>query len=499
MKIFNPHDYQEIGIKWLLQHSFNGLFWDPGLGKTATTLAAFKILQELDMIDTMLVVSTKHIVSKTWAEEISSEWEDFAHLKYSLIRGNERRRLEAMHEPSDIYGINFENLKWLCSPSVVRKWGKARCWLVIDESSKMRNVNTKRFKSFRHKLPKFARRTILTGTPIPHGYINLYGQMYCVDMGETLGPRVGQFRNMYFHPVGYGGYGWEINEGADVILEKKIATRILRFDDSKLNLPPVVEVDCKVELPEKAMDFYREIEKEFCGEYGGKTFTLKSAATATNKLWQIANGAVFKQPSPMDWIDSPDDEPKREVVQVHDAKIDKLVELVEEFNGRPVLIAFMFTHDRKRITEALIRNTNIPLPKDDDGKRFVPCIAGGTREADALKWMKQWNEGKLPVLLGHPQSVGHGLNLQKVRAHIIWFSMTWNLEDYIQFIKRINRQGQKAARTMVYRIMAKDTVDEVIAENLRVKGATQKRLLDRLKQFTKNRIEDIKRWSMKDA
>jgi len=464
------------------------LFWDPGLGKTATVLHAFEILRDMDLIDTLLIVSTKNIVLTTWPEEIE-EWG--LPFSYSPIQGTEKKRIAALTSESDIYGINFENLQWLCSNHIRKLWGKDRCWLVIDESSKLRNVATKRFKSFRFKLDQFDRRTILTGTPIPNGYINIFGQMFCVDLGESLGKRIGPFRNQYFIPAGYEGYGWEIREGADKVIEKKISQRILRFDASKLNLPPLKVVDRWINLPQDAKDFYKDIEKEYLGEWQGKLFTVKSAGVATNKLRQIVGGAIYKNVSPLDGLGLLDEEEKaNKVVPIHDAKIKHAVDLVAEFNGKPCLIAVQFTHSRKRLCEALVKAKDIPLPKDQHGKRYVPCIVGGTKDKDVIKYKNLWNAGKLAVLVGHPASMSYGMNMQKVNAHIIFFEMTWDLEHYIQFIKRVWRQGQKGT-TMLYRILARDTIDEVMSDKISIKDTKQTNLLDSLYKYTQARLKEI--------
>ena len=470
---FIPHSYQEEGIKWLISKSYNGLFWDPGLGKTATVLHAFDILQKKDFIDSVLIVAKKRIVRKTWPDEIRKWLPD---LSISSIMGSEKQRIEAMRYEADVYLINYENLRWLCKNWKLNNFG--RCWFVADESSKLRNINTKMFKTLRHKLKDFERRTILTGTPIPNGMINLFGQMYVVDLGESLGQYIGTFRNRYFEPTGYMGYQWSLIPGCEEQIYDAIADRILRSDSSELDLPELVNVTRSFTLSDDVMQLYKEMEEEFLIELESGVVTATNSAVASGKCRQIVNGAIFDSPDPTDGDDNP--RSKKQWHPVHEEKIEELVELLQELNGKPALICYEYRHDRERIEKAILSDQMLSsLMPRKDGKPYVPYIGGGTKDKDADQYIDWWNEGALPVLLGHPESMAHGLNMQEVNAAVVFFSMTWNMENYEQFVRRVWRQGQEHP-VFVYHLIAEGTIDERMMATIEEKQTNQQDLLNGL-------------------
>lgn len=441
-----------------------------------TTLAAFQILKEKGLVDNMLVVASRRIIHGVWPKEIIKWNLPFTN---SIIHGRtEAHRLRALDVPADVYCVNYENLQWLLNLKGI--WTSSlRTMLVIDESSKMRNHMSNRFKSLRWKLPRFDRRVILTGTPAPKGLLNLYAQMFIVDEGEAFGT-IGQYRNSYFHPAGYGAYDWVINEGAEPKIYKLVGKRVLRTSDKVLKLPPLKFVNVEVELGEEARALYDEVKEEFLAEWRGKIITAKNAGVATSKLRQVANGNVYVHQDIFDGLGGAK-ERKKEWVSVHEDKVDALIELIEELNGKPALISYDFVADIKHIEKVFLKSKHMQsgLLKDAKGRKYLPYIGGGVSDAQADMLCEMWNAGELPYLFGHPDSIAHGLNLQGPEAAVIFFGVPWDLENYEQFFKRVWRKGQKFC-VFVYHLVVINSVDERVMSVLERKARTQNKLLDAL-------------------
>lgn len=462
-KSWKPHDYQKKGVKWLISRPHAALFLDPGLGKTSITLAALKILRKKGYVKRTLVVAPLRVAHSVWPSEVQ-EWDDFKDLKVVVLHGKEKDKL--VKEPADIYVINYEGLKWLVQDKRLDNLVKQGVnTLVFDELSKMKSSKSQRFKLMKKHLHKFSRRYGLTGSPASNGLEDLFGQVYVLDRGERLGRFITHYRNRYFVPD--GPYNWRPIEGAREAIQDNIKDLAMHMSaDDYLELPPVTNNNIWVDLPRPARKMYDDMESLLLTELdNGQPLTASSAAAALSKCKQIANGAVYK--GRVDPITGEVSQ-VNEWEAVHDAKIEALVDLVEEQQGRPTLIAYEFKHDLERLLHALPRGT--------------PYIGGGTSTKDAARLESLWNADNLPILLGHPASIGHGLNLQRGSARtIIWFSPTWDFELYDQFNRRIRRQGSKADRIFVHHILARDTVDEAVMRALRSKRRTQKALLEALK------------------
>jgi SNF2 family DNA or RNA helicase len=346
--------------------------------------------------------------------------------------------------------------------------------LVVDESSKFKHSQTKRFKLLKNVLQRFKRRIILTGSPNPNGYLDLFGQIYILDMGRSLGRYVTHYRMNFFRPTGYGGYTWVLKENGEQEIQEAIRPLIMRIDTSDyVDLPAIVDNVIRVDLPEKARKVYEELEEDMLAVLeGGKTVTAVSAGAASNKCSQVANGGIYYSPT----HEAPEEgaENRRETVVVHDAKTEALVDLVDELQGAPLLVAYEFQHDLERITKALGKNT--------------PFIGGGVSPKRTAEIVAAWNAGRIPILLAHPAAMGHGLNLQKSNCrHVCWYGITWDYELYDQFIRRVRRPGNKSADVFNHHIVARSTVDEAKMRALRSKGKTQKALLDALKVYARSR------------
>ena len=479
MPLLKPHEYQLKGIEFFLKNPESGLFWPPGLGKTIVTLSAFKIRKQKKQARKMLIVSSRRIIHRVWPNEIA-KW-NFP-FRISIIHGGTRtergvkieKKLEALQEDADVYLITYDGLEWLLKQK--KKLREQFDMLVVDESSKMRNTRSKRFKILRKMLDNFDYRHILTGSPAPNGLINLFGQMYVLDQGECLGRYITQFKNNYFYPSGYMGYDYKLQDGAEERIYKAISPHILRISRKVLDMPDLVEVFHIVEIPKEARKLYNEMEEEFISDYEGRHITAANAGVATDKLRQIANGGIYYHKEIP--VDSNILEIKRvrEAVHLHDEKTEALKELVEELQGSPLLVAYEFHHDLDRLQKA--------FPD-------APYIGSGVSDKEADKILDEWNAGNIPVLFGHPDSVAHGLNLQEAGCDVAYYSLTWNLENYEQFFQRVWRQGQEHPEVRIHHIIAEDTIDEVIIEALERKDRTQQSLFNALEEIMVRKEENV--------
>lgn len=432
---WKPWPYQERAIKLMLSQAAVGLFLDPGMGKTSTVLAAFKILKSQGLCDSMLVVAPLRAIYTTWPNEIM-KWSNFIGLRCSIIHGP--RKLEALKEDADIYLINPEGVPWLFTDA--RMADLSADVLCIDESTKFKNSQSKRFKALRRWIDTFSRRWILTGTPTPNGIEDLFAQTFILDGGNALGKYITHFRTKYMYQTGYGGYEWKPLEGSFDQIMDRVAPLVIRMKAvDYLDMPDLLEVDVKVQLPKDIMKAYKDVEEEFIYALENDLVVAANAAAAGTKCRQIANGAVFVEDDR--WV------------AMHDSKIEAVADLLEELGeDSPILLLYEFTHDKERLMA-----------------RF-PCH---TLDRDFAQTVKDWNSGRIRILLGHPASMGHALNLQEGGAqHVVWFGVTWNLEHYIQANQRLWRQGQTGT-VVVHRILAEGTADERVARVLKAKEATQ--------------------------
>lgn len=453
---YTPHKYQEEAIRFMVSRGAAGLFLDPGLGKTSITFAAFKILKTKGIVSTMLVIAPLRPAHSVWPRE-SEKWDAFSSLKVVVLHGPDKDRL--LQQKADVYVINPEGLPWLFERRSARNFDM----LVVDESTRFKHPNTQRFKILRPQLPFFKRRYILTGSPAPNGLMDLFGQVFILDLGKTLGRYITHYRMQFFNATGFGGYTYVPRAGAKEAIQAKLGPYVLRMDAKDLlELPELTYNKVEVSLPLEIMRQYRTMEEEMILQVEGGEVVAANMAVATQKCRQIANGGIYSQVTGED----------RKSVFIHDLKTDATEELVEEMGGRPVLVAYEFDHDLARLKKRFGSDT--------------PHIGGGVTPSRFKEIEAAWNAGKIPVLLAQPQSVAHGLNLQGTGAGIVWHSLTWNLEDYEQFIRRVWRQGQKE-RVIVHHIVTKNTVDEAIMASIGRKDRTQKSLLKALKEYVKGR------------
>ena len=450
---WTPHSYQEEAVRFALEHANAALFLDPGLGKTACMLATLLILKEQGMFKRALVVAPLRVAKHVWPAE-KTKWLDFVGLSMTVLHGPNKDKLLASLT-ADIAVVTPEGLEWLAANDNAgfRKLGADV--LIVDESSYFRHHTSRRFRNLRGVLGRFRRRYILTGTPAPLGYHDLWTQIYLLDEGGTLGRYVTHFRQQFFYNEGRDFDVWKLRQGAEKEIDARIRPIALRGDNmDHLQMPALVYNTVAVDLPDAVIDTYRELEKRFMTILDdGTPIASPHAAALGNKLRQLANGFLY-------------DERGNSHPQ-HTQKLSALLDLLHDLQGQSALILYEFVADRDAILGAL---------------PGAAVIGGGTSTTDAEKAIHGFNTGQIPYLLAHPASAGHGINLQDHANHIIWYGPTWNLEHWIQANARVWRQGQKAERVHIHTIAATDTIDERVADVLTSKDRTQKALLVALKR-----------------
>lgn len=438
------HDYQKYAVKFIEEHPVSALLLDMGLGKTITTLTAINNLM-FDMFEVrkVLIIGPLRVACDTWPAEIK-KWEHLRHLRYSVVIGTPYERKAALNTDADIYIINRENVDWLVSNTTFDY-----DMVVIDELSSFKNHQSKRFKALMKVRPKVKRIVGLTGTPASNGLMDLFAEFKLLDMGERLGRFIGQYRNEYFKPDkqnGYIVYSYKPLPDAEERIYEKISdiTVSMKAVDH-LKMPELISNEYTVKMSEEEKEKYKELKDELILEVQDTEITAANAAALSNKLCQMSNGAIY------------DDE--NNIIPIHNRKLDALEDIIESANGKPVLVAYWFKHDRTRIAERLNK---------------LGIIYQEIKSAESIK---KWNIGKPPVALIHPASAGHGLNLQSGGNFLVWFGLTWSLELYSQTNARLWRQGQKSETVIIQHIVTKGTVDERILKALKSKDETQTALM----------------------
>lgn len=442
----------------LVARHAGGLALDPGLRKTSITLAAFIERVRQGTARTMLVIAPLRICRQVWRQE-GAKWAQFRHLTFALLHGDKKQ--QALEADADVYLINPEGVDWLCK----QFFGRSLPFdiVTIDELTKFKNSAADRSKALRPRLKNVKTRWGLTGSLAPNGYMDLFGQMLMLDDGAALGRYITHYRDQYFS-LGYDGFTYELMPGAEQRIINKIAPYWLQMSaDDYLTLPPLVPDPIFLDLDAKSRKTYDKMKKDMIAQLPEGIITAANAAACYSKLSQMANGAVYVG------------ENKEAVSHVHDLKLDAIEELVEELNGQPLLVAYEFNHDMDRLRE------RFGVLDKRTGKKVLPYLGKGTTAAQEDAWIKAWNRNELPLLCCHPASAGHGLNLQEGNAgHVAWFGLTWDLELWDQFIRRLRRSGNTAQRIMNHLLIVRGTIDELKLAAIDAKDMTQGRLLKAL-------------------
>ena len=448
--IYNPHNYQKYVIEYIETHPVSAVFLDMGLGKTSITLTAINnLIFDYFAVRKVLVIAPLRVAKNTWSAEIN-KWDHLNDLKYSIVVGTPAERKNALKTAADIYIINRENIPWL-----TEYMGTAFDFdmVVIDELSSFKNYQAKRFKALMKVRPSVKRIVGLTGTPSSNGLMDLFAEFKLLDMGERLGRFIGQYKNTYFMPDKRNGqviFSYKPLPGAEDTIYRKISDITISMKAADhLKMPKLVTTDYEVTLSEKEQRKYKELKDNMVLQLSDDEITAANAASLSNKLCQMANGAIY------------DDD--KSAIHIHDRKLDALEDVIESMNGKPVLVAYWFKHDYDRIADKL-KTLSIPFEK-----------------LDTIGSIEKWNNGKIPVALIHPASAGHGLNLQDGGSALVWFGLTWSLELYQQTNARLYRQGQNSDTVVIMHIAAKGTIDEQILKALKKKDSTQSALIDAVK------------------
>ena len=450
---YEPRPYQEFGTQQIVELPAVALWEQPGLGKTVATLTAIsELMHDRFDINKVLVVAPLRVAETVWTDE-AEKWDHLQYLRISRVLGSEKQRLKALATPADIYAINRENLVWL-----IGHYGKD--WpfdmVVIDESSGFKDSQSKRFKALRKTRPLIKRIAELTGTPSPNGYMDIWPQVYLLDRGERLHQTITGYRERYFEPGSRDGhivYDWKLKDGAKEAIHRKIDDICVSLKSADwLDLKECLSVVHKVRLDERARPQYKQMERDLLLQYDEGTIIAANAAVLSGKLLQMASGAVYDE--------------NKKVVEIHEAKLDALEDIIEAANSNPVMVFYWFQHDRDRIQ-----------------RRFPQA-----RCLESAEDIRDWNAQKVPLLLAHPQSCGHGLNLQYGGSTIVWFSLTWSLEYYEQANGRLTGARQHFEKAVIHHLVAEGTMDEDAMRRLERKGETQ----DGLMEAVKARIRRVK-------
>lgn len=452
--IFVPTAIQRRVISRMVHEPGLAVFVPPGMGKTACAYAAVRLLQRAKVVRRTLIISPLRPLYFTWPAE-NQKWN--FNFSLAMLHGA-HKKTELQRRDAEIYLINPEGIDWLED-----NWRLAPKFemLVVDESSRFRNTATRRHHLIKRLLPKFERRYIMTGTPAPNGLMNLFGQMYIMDGGLTLGRFLTHYRAEYFQPD-WTGYSWVLQEGAAERIYDRLRPVSVAVDEKEYaNLPRLIEPPpIQVELPPNSRKVYDELEQElFTTLEDGTEVSARNAGVLTMKLRQVANGGIYTGEETWN--------------NLHQEKAEAVLDLVNELEGQPTIVAYEFHHDLERLRRV--------LPE-------APWIGSGVSMKRQKEIFDDWNRGRLPVLLGQPQSMAHGLNMQETGRSVIWHSHTWDWENYDQLIRRIWRTGQKHT-VFNYHIVARNTIDEDIILALSRKARTHQDLMGALKSGVRRRIQ----------
>ena len=457
---FIPHDYQRYCIVRIIQDAALALFLDMGLGKTVITLTAVNdLVFNRCQVGRCLVIAPKKVAEDTWTRE-QSKWDHLSLLRVRPVLGARERRIKALNSPGNVFVINRENVPWLVD---YYRNGWPFDMVVIDESSSFKSSQSKRFRALKNIRGHIRRLVELTGTPSPNGLTDLWAQVYLLDGGARLGRTLTEYRNNYFSPASRNAttiFSYEPREGAGEKIQELIRDICISLSARDyLELPERIDNIRYVRLDAKARRAYDEMERERILELPEGVLDAGSAAVLSGKLLQLANGAVYRT---QEFVQEDRAAERKEVVEIHDNKLEGFLELLEELGGKHALVFYNFQHDLERIHRVLAKT-----------KLAVRELRGTADIAD-------WNAGQIDVLLAHPASVAYGLNLQEGGSDVVWFGLNWNLELYQQANARLHRQGQEHT-VYIHHLLAAGTVDEDVMSALRRKGDCQAALLEALK------------------
>lgn len=433
---YNAHDYQKFASDFILSHQACCLMLDMGLGKTVITLTAlWDLLLDQFEVGRVLIIAPKRVAATTWPQEIG-KWEHLKGITYAVVMGSEKERRAALMKPALVYIINRENVAWLVENGYFHF-----DMVIVDELSSFKSYQSKRFKALRKVRGQVKRIVGLTGTP--GNLMDLWAEIGIIDKGERLGRFITRYREAFFVPDKRNQmviFSYKPKVGAEEEIYDRISDICVSMKAKDyLQMPDLVVSDVEVKMSESERMKYEQLKSDLVLPMDDGDIDAASAVGLSNKLLQMANGACYDE--------------NGKVRIIHDRKLDALEDLIEAANGKPVLIAYWFKHDRDRLIE-----------------RF------GAEAIDKAEDIEKWNRGEIPVAIIHPASAGHGLNLQSGGNHLVWFGLTWSLELYQQCCARLYRQGQKQVVTIQH-IVTKGTIDEDVLKALQKKDCTQEAIM----------------------
>lgn len=445
---YQPHEYQKRATQFIIDNRYCALFLDMGLGKTVSTLTAIDILKNDYLeIDKVLVIAPKSVALNTWSGE-TAKWDHLRKLRISVAMGTAAQRSKAIERDADIYVTNRDNVKWIVDYFKKEPWPFDT--VVLDESSSFKNPSSQRFKALRKIRPQLRRVIELTGTPSPNGLMDLWPQIWLLDMGERLGRTLGSYRSEFFTAGRRNGavvYDWIARPGARQRISKRLADISMSMQASDyLDMPDVIDGGLTLALPPDEMRDYQAFQKEQLMQLDNTDIEAVTAAALTNKLLQYTGGALYDDQH--NWH------------EVSTAKLEALQDLVES-TDESVLIYYQYQSEKDRIL------------------KMLPDAVTFTGEPELLE---SWNAGKIRLMLAHPASVAYGLNMQAGGHIIVWYTPTWNLELYMQANARLHRQGQTKP-VVIYHLIAAGTIDERVMQALNCKNGSQAALLKHIKEL----------------
>lgn len=450
---FLPHDYQKFVIRHIVENPGCGIFLDMGLGKTSITLAAVQeLMYDRFEVQKVLIVAPKRVAETTWQEE-AEKWEDFHGIRFSEVLGQKKNRIIALERDADIYIVNRENIVWLAE---YYRYRLPFDMLILDESTSFKDAGTKRWRALKKCRGSFSRVVLLTGTPSPNSLTDLWAPIYLLDGGERLGRTLTEFRNRYFVPDKRNGaivYSYRIRDkAAEDEIYRRISDICVSLKPQKKS-PPAEVIPYPVELGEIAKNLYADIRRDYVQEFNGEEISAASAAAVSNKLQQIANGAVYT-----------DD---KNTIVVDNGKIEAVMDIRAAHPGEPVLVFIRYISDGERLKSAF----------------------PDARTVEGPETFHEWNAGKIPMLIVHPASAGYGLNLQAGGHIVIWYGLTWSLEQYQQANARLDRQGQTKT-VKIFLLTARGTIDERICRALQSKRKGQDAMMEAVRAEIGGSVND---------
>lgn len=435
---YKPHDYQTYATEFIKSHSTACLMLEMGLGKTVITLTAlWDLILDSFEVRRVLIIAPLRVAEHTWQEELK-KWEHLSGLTLSVVVGSDKERRAALRKPAFLYTLNRENVVWLIDNKLFDF-----DMVIIDELSSFKSYQSKRFKSLRRVQASTKRMVGLTGTP--GNLMDLFSEIGILDGGKRLGRFITGFRDQYFLPDKRNGqvvFSYKPKEGAEDAIYDRISDMTISMKAlDYLQMPERIDHEVLVEMNLKEKELYQTFKQELVVSLKDQVIDALNSASLSNKLLQLANGSVYVE--------------EGAVLPFHDKKLDVLEEMVEAMQGKPLLVAYWFKHDLKRLKE-----------------RFKEARTIASSQA-----IRDWNNGKISIGLIHPASSGHGLNLQAGGSTICWFGLTWSLELYQQLNARLWRQGQKET-VIIHHLITKGTIDEEVMKRLKTKTVTQDHIIE---------------------